>query len=63
MATTQTIPSPTFALPITLPQIASAISQMSEHDLETLELLMDKKAINIIEKRREEAEQGMLKEL
>ncbi len=63
MSTAQTITSPTFALPITLPQIASALAQMSERDIETLELLMDKKAMNIITKSAHEATQGMLKEL
>ena len=52
-----------FSLPVTLPQIADALRKLSKGDLETLELLLDKRAMRAIGKSVAEADKGKLKEL
>lgn len=51
------------SIPITLPQIAEGLRQLSLADLETLELLLDKKALRIIERSVAQARRGTIKEL
>lgn len=55
--------TPTISIPITIAQIAEGLRNVSKSELETLELLLDKKAMQIIEKSRNEANQGKFKKL
>ncbi len=53
----------TISIPVTVPQIAEGLRQLSKKDLETLELLLDKKAMRAIQKSVSEVEQGRVREL
>ncbi len=56
-------PFPTIQIPVSLPQIAEGLRHLSPGDLETLELLVDEKAMCMIEESRLESERGNLREL
>ncbi|TRZ95401.1 hypothetical protein D4R78_03705 [bacterium] len=55
--------TPTISIPITIAQIAEGLRNVSKSELETLELLLDKKAMRIIEKSRSETNQKKLRKL
>ena len=54
---------PVVFIPITIPQIAEGLRKLSKKELETLELLLDKKAMRTIARSREQAKKGKLREL
>lgn len=54
---------PKVSIPITLPQFAEGLRKLSKKDLETLELLLDKKAERTIRRSAAESKHGKLKEL
>lgn len=51
------------SLPVTLPQIAEALRKLTKSDLETVELLLDKKTGTAIWKSAEQARRGQIKEI
>lgn len=51
------------SIPVTLPQIAEGLRRLSQSDLETLELLLDNKAMQTIRKSAGEAKRGKMREL
>ena len=53
----------TISIPITLPQMAEGLRTLSAQDLETLEILLDKDAMKIIDQSVAQAKRGKLKEL
>jgi len=54
---------PEISIPVSLSQIAEGLRKLSKKDLETLELLLDKKAIRAIRQSAAESKRGKLKEL
>jgi len=64
MATkTKTLNSPTTTIAVTLPQIAAGLRKLSPGELETLELLLDKTAMRVIERSVRDAKRGRAREL
>ncbi|MBI4120564.1 MAG: hypothetical protein HY454_03825 [Parcubacteria group bacterium] len=57
------IGNPTVSIPITIPQMAEGLRKLSRKDLETLELLLDKKAMRAIQKSVLDVKQGRVREL
>ena len=54
---------PNITIHLTLDQLAEGIRVLSKSELETLEILLDKKAMRAIERSRREADSGKLREL
>lgn len=50
-------------LSVTLPQIADALRKLSKSDLETLEVLLDKRAMSALQKSVRESNRGKRREL
>ncbi len=50
-------------LSVTLPQIADVLRKLSKSDLETLEMLLDKRAMSALQKSVSEANRGKRREL
>lgn len=50
-------------IPVTLNQLAHELRQLSPRELETLELLVDRKAMRVIGRSAAQAKSGKLKEL
>ena len=51
------------SIPITLPQIAEGLRKLSASEMETLSLLLDKKAVRTIKTSVQQARQQKLREL
>ena len=50
---------PSVFIPITVSQIAEGLSKLSKNELETIELILNKKALSVITKSRKEANRGL----
>ena len=53
----------TVSISITLSQIAEGLRKLSRSEIETLELLLDKKAMKVIKKSLDQAQHGKWREL
>lgn len=60
---TKTLNTPTTTISVTLSQIADGLRKLSPGELETLELLLDKKAMRVVEQSAREAKRGKVREL
>lgn len=54
---------PNIPVHLTIDQLAEGILHLSKSELETLDILLDKKAVRAIEQSRKEADSGKLREL
>lgn len=54
---------PSISIPITLPQLAEGLKKLSKPELETLEILLDKRAMAVIKKSLSQVKEGKFKEL
>lgn len=53
----------TVSIPVTIPQIAEGLRRLSKNDLETLELLLDKKAMGAVKRSIFQVKSGKFHEL
>ena len=60
---TKTLNTATTTIPVTLSQIAAGLRKLSPGELETLELLLDKEAMRVIDRSAREAKRGKAREL
>lgn len=60
---TKTLDTPIASISVTLPQIADGLRKLSASELETLELLLDKKAMRVIKRSGQDAKRGRVREL
>ena len=63
MVNTTQVHVPAVSIPVTLPQIVEGLRKLSKRDLETLELLLDKKAMRAVRRSTIDVKHGKLKEL